>query len=261
MKFIYVIVFATVFSSQRLEAQAPSTDITFEERVHNFGTIKEEQGKVSHTFVFQNKGKTPVLVNEVNSACGCIGKVITKGAVQPGEKGKVTITFDPGYKSGFFSKEIVVLSNNGKEYNRIWVEGNIVPAEHPIEEDYPYNFGGGLYLRLKVMAFGYLKPGETGHMDLHYANATNKEMNLNFNVAENKPGLKFSNPGKIAPKGKGVIRFTFTMQATSRGDAFFTIHPLINNRKLTESVQVRILNDATNKSNENQKSSVKDRGK
>jgi len=148
-----------------LGAQNLSTDITFDERVHNFGTILEKNGKVSHTFVFKNSGKKAVVINEVNSGCGCIGKVLSKDPVKAGEKGKLTITFDPGYKSGFFSKEIVVYSNNGQDFNRIWVEGIITPAEHPIEDDYPYNFGSGLYLRLKVMAFGYLKPGETKEME------------------------------------------------------------------------------------------------
>ena len=93
------------------------------------------------------KTKLP-FCNDVHSACGCIGKVVNNGTVKPGEKGKVVITFDPSYKSGFFSKEIVVLSNNGQSYNRIWVEGKIEPAEHPVEDDYPYNFGDGLFLRL-----------------------------------------------------------------------------------------------------------------
>lgn len=242
-----IILLASNLILQRLEAQSPSTDIAFEERVYNFGTIKEEKGKVSHTFVFQNKGKTPILLNDINSACGCIGKVSTKGPVKPGEKGKVTITFDPSYKSGFFSKEIVVLSNNGENYNRIWVEGIIEATEHPLEEEYPYNFGSGLYLRLKVMAFGYLKPGETRKMKLHYANGTNKEMTLNFNVAGNKPGLQFSSPGKIAPKAKGIIEFTYTMPSSSNKDELITIHPYVNSKKLKETVEVKVLNDLASK--------------
>ena len=238
-----IILLASNIFLQRLEAQTPSTDILFEERVYNFGTIKEEKGKVSHTFVFQNKGKTPILLNDVNSACGCIGKLATKGPVKPGEKGKVTITFDPSYKSGFFSKEIVVLSNNGENYNRIWVEGVIEAAEHPLEEEYPYNFGNGLYLRLKVMAFGYLKPGETRKMKLHYANGTNKEMILNFNVAGNMQGLQFTNPGKIAPKAKGVVEFTYTMPPSSGKDESITVYPYVNTKKLTETVEVRALNE------------------
>ena len=229
--------------SYALEAQTLSTDITFEERVHNFGTILEKNGKVSHTFVFKNNGKKAAVINETYSGCGCIGKVLSKDPVKPGEKGKLTITFDPVYKSGFFSKEVVVYSNNGQEYNRIWVEGVITPAEHPIEDDYPYNFGSGLYLRLKVMAFGYLKPGETKEMELHYANGTGKEMTLNFTVAGNKEGsLKFTNPGKIAPKARGVIKFSYTMPMLSNDDVVLHLNPYVNNKKITETIEIKILN-------------------
>jgi hypothetical protein len=226
---------------QPLQSQTPSTDISFEERVYDFGTVNEAKGKVSHTFVFQNKGKTPVTVNDVYSACGCIGKVVSKSLLKPGDKGKVTITFDPAYKSGFFSKEIVVFSNNGKNYNRIWVEGIIKPAVHPIEDEYPYNFGSGLFLRLKVMAFGYMKHGETKVMELHYANSTDSEMNLVFQGNKNEL-LKFKNPGKIGPKQKGVIRFSFTMPGTAGGDINFLLTPYINGKKLNENLTVRILN-------------------
>ena len=239
-KVIFFLVVMTFGSS--LIAQTLSTDIAFEERVYNFGTINEAKGKVSHTFVFQNKGKSAVTISDVQSGCGCIGKVVTNATVKPGDKGKVTISFDPAYKSGFFSKEVVVLSNNGQNYNRIWVEGTINPAEHPITDDYPYHFGDGLYLRLKVMAFGYLKPGETKEMELHYANNTNKELTLSFMVKDNKQGLKFTNPGKIAAKAKGVIKFSYTMPSSAVNDVSFTVYPHVNKKKLKETLEVKILN-------------------
>ncbi len=218
----FVILFIFIGS---VHAQNPSATITFEERVHSFGNILEKNGKVSHDFFFHNTGKTPVVINDIFSGCGCIGKILSKAPVKPGGKGKVTITFNPEYKSGFFSKEVVVLSNNSTEYNRVWVEGTITPFEHPVAEDYPYNFGNGLHLRLKVMAFGYLKPGETKEVELNYANDTNKEMVVDFKA--NKTGLKFTSPIKIPAKGKGVINFSYTMPASGKGDAIFTLYPYV----------------------------------
>jgi hypothetical protein len=237
--FITLILF---FAAGALHAQTPSANIRFEERVYNFGTIKEKNGRVSHSFVFENKGKTPVIIDDIHSACGCIGKVVSNDPVKPGAKGKVTITFDPGYKSGFFSKEIVVLSNNLQQFNRIWVEGVIEPMEHPVEENYPYNFGNGLYLRLKVMAFGYLAPGETKQMELHYANSTDKEMTLGFVADGKKDGLRLVSPGKIAPKAKGVIKVSYTMPATAGAETLLRIHPYVNNTKLKETLDIRVLN-------------------
>lgn len=240
----YITVFVVkIFFLQPVQAQTPSSTISFEERVYDFGTISEKKGKVSHKFIFHNKGTTPVVISDIYSGCGCIGKAVSKAPVKPGGKGEVVITFNPEYKSGFFSKEVVVYSNNGENYNRIWVEGKITPAEHPIEDDYPYNFGEGLNLRLKVMAFGYLKPGETKQMELHYANSTNQEMTLNFVIRDNKQGLKFSNPGKIPANAKGVISFSYTMPLPSVDDVYFTLYPYVNKKKTKETLEVKILNE------------------
>lgn len=239
-QYIILLLVTTVFTGQ-VWSQNLSSAILFEERVHNFGTIDEKNGKVTHTFYFQNKGKSSIVIDDISSSCGCIGRVISKDSVKPGKKGKVLITFNPEYKSGFFSKEILVFSNNRKEFNRIWVEGTINPAEHPVEEDYPYSFGNGLHLRLKVMAFGYLKPGETRQMQLHYANATDKEMTLNFMVDGNKAGLKFTNPGKIKPKERGVMTVSYTMPYLADKNTLFRLLPYVNNKKLTETLDVKIL--------------------
>ena len=224
-----------------LHSQTLSQTIVFEERVHDFGTIFEKNGKVSHVFTLYNIGKTPVVIDEIYSDCGCIGKFLSKAPIEPGGKGAVTITFNPAYKSGFFSKEVFIYSNSKQNYNHVWVEGVIVPGEHPVKDDYPYNFGEGLYLRLKVMSFGYLMAGETKQMDLNYANDTNKEMILNFVVQGNTGGLKFTNPGKIAPKARGMVTFAYTMPSLGSNDASFSLYPYVNNKKLKESLEIRIL--------------------
>lgn len=239
LTFLLLVIGANVVS------QTPSEVIQFEERVYNFGAIQEKNGKVSHTFVFRNKGNTSVTIDDIHSACGCIGKVVAPGPIKPGAKGKVTITFDPGYKSGFFSKEIVVLSNNRQSFNRIWVEGTIQPMEHPVEEDYPYYFGNGLYLRLKVMAFGYLKPGETKTMELHYANSTDKEMMVQFAPAGNKEGISFVNPGKIKAKEKGIVRVSYTMPAIKSSEILLRLNAFVNGVKLNETLDIRVLNSTT----------------
>jgi len=242
-KIFFSVAIGVLASAGLLKAQTPSSTVSFSEKVYDFRTILEKKGKVSHTFVFYNKGNTPVVIDQIYSDCGCIGKVVSKKPVKPGGKGEIVITFNPEYKSGFFSKEIVVYSNNGQSYNRIWVQGKVTPDEHPIEDDYPYNFGEGLYLRLKVMALGYIKPGETKQIELHFANATNKGMTLGFTGNGNLPGLKFVNPGKVGPKAIGVIKFSYTMPSSEVNDVTFILYPTVNKKKLNETLEVKILNE------------------
>ncbi|MET0464590.1 MAG: DUF1573 domain-containing protein, partial [Chitinophagaceae bacterium] len=121
----YAATISLLFAAVIALAQEPSQSLVFEERVFNFGTINEKDGKVTHTFYFKNTGNQAVEMGEVNTGCGCLVNSAHKGPVKPGERAGLTITFDPSYKSGFFSKEILVFSENNQRYNRVWVEGKI----------------------------------------------------------------------------------------------------------------------------------------
>jgi len=243
MKSFLIIISILLCLFNPLRSQTLSPNIKFTERSYDFGSILEKKGKVSHVFVFHNIGKTPVAIDEIESGCGCIGRVLSKTPVKPGGQGKVTIIFNPSYKPGFFSKEILVFSNKGQNYTRIWVNGTVIPCEHPVEENYTYNFGNGLHLRFKVVAFGYLKAGETKQMDLNYANGTGQKMNLNFMVEGNAAGLKFTSPGKIGPKAKGVMSITYTMPRSGGKDVVIKVFPYVNNKKLTKNLEIKILKE------------------
>jgi len=53
----YLILLSVACSiSKTGKAQELSQSLVFEERVFNFGTIREKEGKVSHTFYFRNNG-------------------------------------------------------------------------------------------------------------------------------------------------------------------------------------------------------------
>ncbi|MCG2613337.1 DUF1573 domain-containing protein [Terrimonas sp. NA20] len=239
----YTATFLLLFSAAISLAQEPSQSLVFEERVFNFGTINEKDGKVTHTFYFRNNGTQPVEMGEVNTGCGCLVNSASKGPVKPGERSGLTITFDPSYKTGFFSKEILVFSENNQRYNRVWVEGKINATTHPVEDDYPYNFGNGLYLRFKVMAFGYLKPGAAKKMDLQFANDNNKDMQVKFVPRTKYPGLHFTSPGKIAANQKGIVSFAYNMPYFSQDDVIILLDVYVNDKKLADPLELRILNE------------------
>ena len=100
-------------------AQTLSDELVFEERVFDFGEIKEENGLVSHEFEFKNVSQKVISINGVTSGCGCVQFEFPKEPLRPNATGKVKVTYNPAYRPGFFSKEVVVLSNNNANYNRI----------------------------------------------------------------------------------------------------------------------------------------------
>ena len=91
---------------------AQNTYISCEKSVHNFGTIAENGGKVSHQFLLINKGKAPLIVSGVSTSCGCTTSDYPRKAVAAGDTARIKITFDPKNRPGTFMKMIRVYTKN-----------------------------------------------------------------------------------------------------------------------------------------------------
>ncbi|KAB2807392.1 MAG: DUF1573 domain-containing protein [Paludibacter sp.] len=225
---------------QTLYGQKAAEMLVFRERIYDFGSIREKNGKVSHTFTFENEGTAPVVIGEVYSGCGCIAHAYSRKPVLPGEYGSITITYNPSFRPGFFSREIVVYSNNRKNVSRIWVKGHVIPFTHPVEEDYPYHFGDGLYLSLKVLAFGALAPGQSRQIKLRYANDTDHPMTLHFELEDATQQIAFTNPGKLVPGQRGELVFSCSGLTGMRGSRSTAIYPVINGKRGRQWLEARI---------------------
>ena len=90
MKQIVFIFMAILLATGMASAQKKAV-ISAETTSFDFGTIKEADGKVSHTFEVSNTGDMPL--------------VITR------KKAQIKVTFDPAGRPGPFTKTISVYSN------------------------------------------------------------------------------------------------------------------------------------------------------
>lgn len=87
------------------------TEIQWTDSVQNFGKVDRGQ-KVELIFHFKNTGNKPLFIAEVRPSCGCTVADYTKGAVAPGQIGKVTGEFDSDHGfPGNVRKTISVTSN------------------------------------------------------------------------------------------------------------------------------------------------------
>ena len=73
-------------------------DITFKETKHDFGTIEESYGTVSHDFQFTNTGDKPLVIKQVITGCGCTSAKWSEKAYKPGEKGVIRISYNPEWR-------------------------------------------------------------------------------------------------------------------------------------------------------------------
>ena len=230
MKRYFLFLLAVVISAAAMAQAEPAYDATFkyDKRIHDFGTFLEKDGKVSHTFTFTNTGKTPVVISDVNSWCGCTTAQFIKEPIMPGKKGTVTVTYDPNSRPGKFSKEVVLNLNDGKAYTRIWVKGNVVGYRHPVAEDYPYDFGYGLHMGYKVFAIPSLQQGQTYTIEQRLSNETDKEMTIDFVKTPNNTVLKMPASLTLKAKERTTFKVTYTAPVAHKYDRHIDIQVRVN---------------------------------
>jgi len=100
-----------LFSTLSLLAQPA---IKFDNTTIDFGTIKEDGGNPSKKIEFTNTGKQNLLITKVNPGCGCLTADYTKTPIAPGQKGFITVKFNPYGRPGDFNKKMKVSTNEPK---------------------------------------------------------------------------------------------------------------------------------------------------
>ena len=218
-------------------AQQPTGEPQFletlkpDERTHDFGPIREADGKVNHVFRLKNTGTKPVAISAINTWCGCMAADYTKRAIRPGETGEVTVSLDPDHKQGNFVKQVVVLLNGGSQYVRLWVKANITPMDHPMKEDCPHYLGEGLYANFSFLPFPSLDKGASYGYDLKLGNSTKKTMKVEFARLPNNTVLKMPSEVTLQPRERKVVRIQYTYPRRHARTCYVDLVPTVNGRK------------------------------
>lgn len=212
------------------DGMQPSRTFVPDEKIYNFGDIMEKNGKVSHTFTLRNTGNSAVVISDVSAWCGCTSVDYTKRPIRPGEKASVTVTYNPQSRPGKFSKEIAVITGGGTTYTRLWVKGNVIPYLHPVREDYPYEYGQGLFMNLQVLSFPPLKKGERYTFSLMIANDTDRPMDIKFVRKPNNRILQMPGQLKLKPRQRTTISVAYRAPKTYARNRYLTIQPYVGGK-------------------------------
>ena len=85
---------------------------------------------VNTEFVFQNVGKSELVIRKTKASCGCTATQPDKTVLQPGDSARIKVTFNSSGKQGNESKSITVISNDpyGSSQN-LTISANILPVK------------------------------------------------------------------------------------------------------------------------------------
>jgi len=123
-----VMMFLATLTIQAQEIPPTSKDsIIFASTTHDYGTIVQASDG-SCEFKFTNKGKAPIILNNVQASCGCTAPEWTRTPVAPGTTGTIKVTYNTSLV-GAFTKSITVSSNAVNSPLVLIIKGNVTAKQ------------------------------------------------------------------------------------------------------------------------------------
>lgn len=226
-----LLLFAFICTTSVLLAQKAT--IEFDTKEHNFGSIKEEKGIVTHKFIVTNKGKSPLILKNVVASCGCTSPSWTKKPIAPNQKGEILVKFNPRNRSNNFNKHITVICNAQKPVHILRVKGHIIPRVKTIAELYP-KLMDGLRIKRNHVSLLVVLNTEKKVAKLPIYNDSKENLTLSFKDLPKHISVS-KNIRTLKPKQKDTVEFIFDAKLKNNWDfvrdyVYFVINGKSNNQ-------------------------------
>lgn len=127
---LFVLGFLT-FTVNAQEKQATEKPKDPNAPVFEFVTEVIDYGKIAlnadgvRTFKFKNVGKSPLVINDIKSSCGCTVPKKPDGPIMPGDSGEIEVKYATN-RPGGFSKSITVASNADEPVKMLQIKGIVL---------------------------------------------------------------------------------------------------------------------------------------
>jgi Protein of unknown function (DUF1573) len=184
-----------------------SESIVFDEKAHDFGSIKESGGNVSTEFGFLNNSGRPIRILDVKPSCGCTTPDWTRDLIEPGKRGVIKASFDPRGKIGYFNKSITVPTDYNGVPILLAIKGNVETKS--AEPDAKFDVSNGS-LQTKVSTFNLGKihiNKENGFKSFDVKNSGKDILTIKDYKAPAHIKVQF--PEKLAAGEAGVVKIFY----------------------------------------------------
>ena len=135
--FAVAFIMALTVSAQE-QAQVQKQIVEIAEKTYDFGTIKEEDGRVSHVFTLKNVTEGPLTIKTVRASCGCTTPAWSREPIAPEAEAQITVTYNASGRPGAFHKSVTVTLSNGTEdiTQVLFIKGKVTPKQvAPVAEE------------------------------------------------------------------------------------------------------------------------------
>ncbi len=213
--------------------------LKFDELLHDFGSINENDGAVQHTFKFTNTSKDTIKVTRVNSANRAANAEWSSKGIPSGGEGYIKINFNPKDIEGHFKYAINVISSEaGFNNQHLFISGKINPRQKTYADYFPKNIGN-LRFNKTHLTFDNIKKHESRTDSFLIFNEWGKEMTLNIENVPAYMNVEIT-PKVLKPLSNGVIRVNFDANKCSTWGLSYSFYKLITNDTLTPQKNITV---------------------
>ncbi len=98
-------------AASRTQSEPSLARMEFKATTHDVGSIFDHEPQ-EFKFEFTNTGEEKLVIEKVQSSCGCTAGELAKTEYEPGESGTIDVTFNPKGKKGDQRRQLTVYSND-----------------------------------------------------------------------------------------------------------------------------------------------------
>lgn len=131
---LVIAILATAISCSQAtsDKKAAAAAIEFKELEHDFGTIVQNS-ETQYVFEFTNTGKSELVINNVQTSCGCTVPEWSNEPIKKGRKGYIKVKYNT-HAVGSFAKTINVYSNASNSPVTLRIKGTVTPEQKEQEK-------------------------------------------------------------------------------------------------------------------------------
>jgi len=215
--------------------------VTFETKVHDFGDILIAEGAVSCTFKFKNVSKSPIVVHNVISSCGCTTPEWTKEPVKPGGEGFVKATYSNDQESTF-DKTLTVYVSGVERPIVLRLRGTAHETKKDLEELY-FIKTGSLGFRRDNFSIGYIDQGMAKEDNAQVANISNNPITVETIPLTEGLTVRIS-PNPVPARSVARVYYSVDLSGTSTnkwGRQDFDFKVKVNGKEYEQIFRIKAL--------------------
>ncbi|MFT5916760.1 MAG: hypothetical protein ACI81T_003270 [Bacteroidia bacterium] len=206
-----IIALFAFFQVSARQGKSVFTDVS-----HDFGQIKEENGKAEFTFKFKNEGAGPIRITYVKASCGCTTPSWSKEPVARGESGFVKVVYNPQGRPGSFSKTITVRTDGEPQAMVLRIRGIVIPRPKGLNDIYSYEVGN---LRFNSNYISFKEVMAEGKKEFNFSVYNQGAEPITFDLEGSKiPAFINFKPSSLVVNPKDSVNLSLTFDANQKRD-------------------------------------------